>query len=83
MSLKEFNKMCKIVFILATISFKEFPYDIVTLTTNANMMTERGRERERERVNLIDTQCMRMYFDSLYSSASAKLRISASCSMTF
>lgn len=36
---KEFNKMSKIVFILATVPFKEFPYDIIALTTNVNMMT--------------------------------------------
>ena len=53
MSLKEFNKMCKIVFILATISFKEFPYHIVTLTTNVNMMTER-EEKEMKLRNKFD-----------------------------
>lgn len=39
MFLKEFNKMSKIVFIFATVSFKEFSYDIIALTTNVNMMT--------------------------------------------
>ena len=44
MFLKELYKMSKIVFILATVSFNEHLYNIVTLTKNSNMKTRIGKE---------------------------------------